>query len=314
MALKYGTAPYLECSSKGDKRFSAFFARIKSRGNKSIEEIYQASKIFEDGSTGLHWKLAKGRKDVVNREEVNSLYSKLWDEYIEENPELLEVLVSASGLSDIFGRAGSVCQSTELWRIRNSHLERLSIGQHMSTEKPLRECIRIIVYRESDGKILMGERRDKKGNLLLTTFPGGGIEDGETPSDAAKKECLEELGAKIKDVLDLGIGYVALFQADYKNKERAAKYRGQNNKFYSALYAGKSDKLYNTEGDGMVPIFVTFEEALKRLGDNKAYSGYKATVEAIEKVRDIYHSKYKKSAMESFDKPKFVKNLAFSNW
>jgi hypothetical protein len=62
--VKHGVAPYLECSSKGDKRFSAFYARIKAKKNKSIEELYQAFKIFDDGSTGLDWREAKGRKCV----------------------------------------------------------------------------------------------------------------------------------------------------------------------------------------------------------------------------------------------------------
>lgn len=115
--IRHGEAPFLECSSKGDKRFSAFYARIKKRGNKSIEEIYQAAKVFEDGSTGLTWRQAKGRK-AVNSEETAKLYRKLWKEYVKENPELLPVLVEASGLSDIFGQEGHVCQATELWRIR----------------------------------------------------------------------------------------------------------------------------------------------------------------------------------------------------
>jgi hypothetical protein len=117
--IKHGSPPYLECSSKGDKRFSAFFARIKARGNKNIEEIFQASKIFEDGSTGLTWKEAKGRKPV-NHIFVRRFYAQLWDEYIAENPELLSVLKEASGLSDIFGQPDHMCQATELWRIRNS--------------------------------------------------------------------------------------------------------------------------------------------------------------------------------------------------
>lgn len=114
--IKHGEAPFLECSSKGDKRFSAFYARVNG---KSIEEQYQASKIFEDGSTNLTWKEAKGRK-AINQEEVSVLYSKLWDQYIVEHPELLEVLKKSSGLSDIFGQSGRACQATELWRIRNS--------------------------------------------------------------------------------------------------------------------------------------------------------------------------------------------------
>ena len=116
---KFGKPPYLECSSKGDTRFSPFFARIKKRGYKSIEEIYQAAKILEDGSTGLNWRETKGKK-AINQEYCNILYSQLWDEYIKENQELIEVLIQESGLSDIFGQPGSCCQAEELWRIRNS--------------------------------------------------------------------------------------------------------------------------------------------------------------------------------------------------
>lgn len=70
--IRVGEAPYLECSSKGDKRFSAFYAWLRCYGGKSIEEICQAAKIFEDGSTGLTWKQAKGRK-AVNQEECSVL-------------------------------------------------------------------------------------------------------------------------------------------------------------------------------------------------------------------------------------------------
>jgi hypothetical protein len=115
--IRCGEAPYLECSSKGDKRFSAFAARIQGRGNRSIEEIYQAAKVFENGETGLSWRAAKGRKSV-NQAEVALLYSLLWNEYIAENPELKAILMAAKGLQDVFGQAGHCCQATELWRIR----------------------------------------------------------------------------------------------------------------------------------------------------------------------------------------------------
>lgn len=117
--IKHGVSPYLECSSRGDKRFSAFYAKV---GGKSIEEIYQASKIFEDGSTGLSWRDAKGRV-AVNQDEVARLYSKLWDDYIDLHPELLDVLLGVSGVSDMFGQVGHVCQATELWRIRSKHID-----------------------------------------------------------------------------------------------------------------------------------------------------------------------------------------------
>lgn len=123
--IKHGEAPYLECSSRGDKRFSAFYARLKIYDNRSIEEIYQARKVFEDGSTGLTWRQAKGRKPV-NIDEVRRLYSYLWDMYIIENPELLQVLLDASGVSDMFGQKGHQCQATELWRIRQNYLNPLN--------------------------------------------------------------------------------------------------------------------------------------------------------------------------------------------
>jgi hypothetical protein len=119
--IRFGEPPYLECSSKGDKRFSALHARIKARGNKTIEELYQASKVFPDGSTGLGWREAKGRTDCVNMGDCRMLYSILWREYIVENPELNLILNKASGLSDVFGQPGHACQAEELWHIRRAY-------------------------------------------------------------------------------------------------------------------------------------------------------------------------------------------------
>lgn len=116
--IRVGKPPFKECSTRGNKQFSAFCARIKKRGYKSIEDIYQAAKVFENGETNLSWRKAKGRRPV-NLKEVMALYSRLWDEYIEENPELLVILQKATGLSDIFGQPGCQCQVIELWRIRN---------------------------------------------------------------------------------------------------------------------------------------------------------------------------------------------------
>jgi len=115
--ISHGKSPFLECSSRGDRRFSAFFARIRARNGRSIEDLYQAAKVFADGCTGLSWREAKGRMPT-NAEACKALYSALWDEYIAEDPELLDILIAASGLSDIFGQPGHACQATELWRIR----------------------------------------------------------------------------------------------------------------------------------------------------------------------------------------------------
>lgn len=112
--IKCGIPPYLECSSKnpeGNKAFSAFYARLKAYGNKSIEEIYQAAKVFEDGSTNLTPQQAKGKK-AINMTEVTSLYHTLWEKYFEENPDLLKyILNNHQGFSDMFGQKNRNCQA-----------------------------------------------------------------------------------------------------------------------------------------------------------------------------------------------------------
>lgn len=122
--VTFGTAPILECSSRGDKRFSAFYARIRRRNNKSIEELYQGFKLFPGMIQGLGMKEAKG-KLPINIEACRNFYSLLWLEYFEENPDLLKVLNDYNGFSDIFGKPGRACQAEEIYRIKmmqgNSH-------------------------------------------------------------------------------------------------------------------------------------------------------------------------------------------------
>lgn len=115
--VRHGSPPYLECSSRGDQRFSAFHARPSSLKGKSIEEAYQGMKVLADGSTGLPWRMVKGRK-AVNQQECARAYRLWWEEWIKEE-NLLGLLQSSPGLSDLFGQLGHVCQATVLWEIRN---------------------------------------------------------------------------------------------------------------------------------------------------------------------------------------------------
>jgi 8-oxo-dGTP diphosphatase len=54
-----------------------------------------------------------------------------------------------------------------------------------------------------EGRVLMVRRRVKEGELMWQ-FPAGGIEDGETPEDAAVRETLEEAGLEVKALRELG--------------------------------------------------------------------------------------------------------------
>jgi tagatose 6-phosphate kinase len=56
-----------------------------------------------------------------------------------------------------------------------------------------RAAVRIICL-DSDGRVLMQRWRDPVSGAYLWEPPGGGIEDGETPIDAARRELTEETG------------------------------------------------------------------------------------------------------------------------
>jgi 8-oxo-dGTP diphosphatase len=54
-----------------------------------------------------------------------------------------------------------------------------------------------------DGRVLMARRREREGKLLWS-FPGGAIEAGETPEQAAVREVSEEVGLEVEAVQVLG--------------------------------------------------------------------------------------------------------------
>ena len=117
--VKRGKPPFLECSSIGDKNFSAFYARPHSLNGASIEEAYQAMKIFANGQTGLSWREAKGKK-AENQVECATAYEQWWREWVDQM-QLMQVLRNAPGLSDRFGQEGHVCQADVLWKIRGGN-------------------------------------------------------------------------------------------------------------------------------------------------------------------------------------------------
>jgi len=117
--------PYYECSSKGDKRFSAIFAKID---NKSIEEIYQLDIKGYRGEVE-HWKDAKGKEPKnITYEEAYEQYLNLWIKYFNNNPELyFEIREKAKDktITDMFGIT-PINQARAICDILNNP-ERLSI-------------------------------------------------------------------------------------------------------------------------------------------------------------------------------------------
>jgi len=112
-----------ECSSAGDKRFSAFFAKMPD--GRTIEQHYQCDvKGYQPG--GIDWKLGKGRKPVDPSIDSWSQYLILWTVWAMKNVDLmfeLKELVLAAPyhgvLQDQFAN-GPVNQARALAEILNA--------------------------------------------------------------------------------------------------------------------------------------------------------------------------------------------------
>src|SRR5437899_469761 len=60
------------------------------------------------------------------------------------------------------------------------------------------------VIERGDRRLLIGQRRRGDTSPLKWEFPGGKVEEGETPEDALARELKEELGVVLKKCAPIG--------------------------------------------------------------------------------------------------------------
>lgn len=118
-----GDSPGFEVSTRGTtegKRFSAFNARIKARGNKSIEDIYQIDiKGGEKIGPGRYSKKGPGYDGPLSYDELYAQYKQLWREWFNENPQRLQEiaqLTEGKMITDQFARS-DISQARAIFEI-----------------------------------------------------------------------------------------------------------------------------------------------------------------------------------------------------
>jgi hypothetical protein len=108
----------LECSSRGDRRFSALYARVRICGREAtIEAHYQLAKRFPWAPRT--WREAKGKKpthlEICGRtlppEYLTAWYALLWLVYLDAHPELVAYARQFDGFTDSFARPGANTQA-----------------------------------------------------------------------------------------------------------------------------------------------------------------------------------------------------------
>lgn len=107
-------------------------------------------------------------------------------------------------------------------------------------KKHIRNSVKAIIIK--DGKILIIRKKDKVG--WYAVLPGGGQQKGETLVKALKRECLEEIGAKVKP------GKL-LFVREYLSDNHEFAYQGKHIHQVEFFFECKlpSDYIPN-QGDG----------------------------------------------------------------
>lgn len=120
--------------------------------------------------------------------------------------------------------------------------------------KPYRRGVGIVLL-DARGRVFVAQRIDTKE--IAWQMPQGGIDDGETPRQAAVRELHEEIGtdkARIVGVTRAWLTYD--LPPDLQSKVWKGKYRGQKQKWFLMRFTG-TDADINLETDH--PEFSTWK-------------------------------------------------------
>lgn len=109
--------PNYEVSTKGDRRFSAFVAKLSD--GRSIEEAYQLD-VKGYRSQGNDWRLGKGNPPLrdITPEQLWSEYKALWRSFFDHRPDLFKEIATQAKdkvITDMFAKtdisqARAICE------------------------------------------------------------------------------------------------------------------------------------------------------------------------------------------------------------
>ena len=147
----------------------------------------------------------------------------------------------------------------------------ISIKYLFETKLPLRYRVEVIIVK--DNKILLTVVPPYPPTVTKQYygFPGGGIESGDTPEKTVQKECLEELGIKVKNIRKINIEpLIQTHQQAFKKKTgsekldiRGQEYSGYHTTYFLADYDKIDKSLYGDDNDQMKYQLFSLEEAIK---------------------------------------------------
>ena len=135
-------------------------------------------------------------------------------------------------------------------------------------ELPYRPCVGVALFND-EGRVFMGRRIglpigfDERG---LWQLPQGGIDEGETPRQAALRELAEEIGVRQVEYLAETPEWLYYdLPAELLGKALGGRYRGQKQKWFALRHAG-TEREINLTVPGHRPEFDLWRwERLERI-------------------------------------------------
>ncbi len=149
-----------------------------------------------------------------------------------------------------------------------------------------RECVRVVIVKKD--KILLG-KKFIKGKFVCYEFPGGGIEDNQTPQETVVKEMLEEVAIKVNKVELLN--YSQKYEINYPNPERAKLYRGGVDIWCTCDFVKYDDSLFDVENDALPYTWVTVDDAIKLIKEGPQSDYNVARLHVLNMINDKKNNK-----------------------
>lgn len=105
--------------------------------------------------------------------------------------------------------------------------------------RPYRPCVGIMLFNAA-GKVFVGNRSDVEGDHWQ--MPQGGIDDGESPRDAALRELREEIGTDKAEILAESRDWRSYdLPPDLSRSVWRGRFRGQTQLWFALRFTGHND-------------------------------------------------------------------------
>jgi len=117
---------------------------------------------------------------------------------------------------------------------------------------PYRDNAGVVLFNPK-GKVFVGRRMEKPGQQLSRAWqlPQGGIDSGEDPYSAARRELFEETNVTSAKLIAPAKDWLSYdFPDNMINKRLGKKYRGQRQMWYAMLFFGPQSEIDLTAPGG----------------------------------------------------------------